>query len=311
MHKSKNTHKHKSPEISGLFYFQKESMKEKITVAIQGALGAFHEEAAKRYFKNQKIEILACDTFPEVIKAVENKTATHGIMAIENTVAGSILPNYALIQEAELKITGEYYMRIVQNLMALPGTKIEELSEVYSHPMAIYQSRKFFRKYLNISLIEAVDTAISANDVRKFGKKKRGAIASVAAAERNNLQILAHGIEDDKKNYTRFFILKTKKSSLKNDVKIDKASACFSLKHKTGSLSAALSIFAFYGINLFKIQSHPIIGQPGEYLFHVDLVFDDYEMYLSCLSAIKPLTRNIQILGEYKAGYQSYLDIHA
>ncbi len=279
-------------------------------VSIQGALGAFHEEAANKYFEGIGIEILPCDTFPETLQAVESGNADFAMMAIENTVAGSILPNYALLQESRLEIAGEYYMRIVQNLMALPGVKIEDLEEVYSHPMAIYQSRKFFRNYQKIRLIESVDTAISARDVVDSKDHKRGAIASKAAAQRYGLQIIAEGVEDNKKNYTRFFALRQKHKLQHISPEVNKASLCFSLPHQTGSLSAILSIFAFYGINLHKIQSHPIIGQPGQYSFHVDLVFSDFGRYRQCLQAIRPLTENVQIFGEYKEGYQSYKQIH-
>ncbi len=285
-------------------------MKNKIKVAIQGAYGAFHEQAAIRYFKNNEIEIVPCDSFPDVIKSVENKTSDYGMFAIENTVAGSILPNYALIQDSELEIIGEYYMRIVQNLMAPHGSSIHDLTEVYSHPMAIYQSRKFFRNYPNIRLIESIDTALSAKDAADANIKTRGAIAGEIAAERYNLSILAKGIEDNKKNYTRFFALKRRSKVKQTSADTNKASICFSLPHSTGSLSGVLSIFAYYGINLHKIQSHPVIGRPGKYSFHVDLVFTDYPRYRQCLQAIHPLIENIQILGEYKEGYQSYNVIH-
>lgn len=280
-------------------------------VAIQGALGAFHEEAANLYFAGTEIEIVPCDTFPEVIKSVETGESDFAMMAIENTVAGSILPNYALLQESELEIAGEYYMRIVQNLMAMKGSRIEDLVEVYSHPMAIYQSRKFFRNYPKIRLIESVDTAISARDVRDSGEPTRGAIGSESAALRYGLQIVAAGVEDNKQNYTRFFALRRKHALQQITPEVNKASLCFSLPHTAGSLSAILSIFTFYGLNLHKIQSHPILGQPGQYLFHVDLVFSDYGRYRQCLQAIRPLTESVQIFGEYKEGYQSFRDIHS
>lgn len=281
----------------------------KIKVAVQGIPGAFHEEAAERYFKNREIEIVPCHSFPDLIRSTETGKSDYAVMAIENTVAGSILPNYALLQESDLEITGEYYMRIVQNLMALPGTKISELQEVFSHPMAIYQCRKFFREYPHIRLTESADTALSARDLIEFGTPERGAIAAATAAKRYGLEILSEGIEDDKKNYTRFFIL-NKKNKTKPDELNNKASLCFSLPHSTGSLSAVLSVFAFYHINLHKIQSHPIIGQPGQYAFHVDLVYTDYPKYRKCLQAIEPLTENIHTLGEYKEGYQSFRKIH-
>lgn len=279
-------------------------------VAIQGAYGAFHEEAAKRYFKGDELEIVPCYTFPDVVQEVESGSADYAMMAIENTVAGSILPNYALLQDSQLQIVGEYYMRIVQNLLTLEGASLEKLTEVYSHPMAILQSRRFFKQYPHIRLVESADTALSAKDVVESGDITRGAIAAETAAERYGLKILAGGIEDNKKNYTRFFVLGSRQLETEITAKTNKASVCFSLPHATGSLAAVLSVFAFYGINLHKIQSHPIIGQPGQYSFYVDLVFADYQRYKQCLQAITPLTANVLIFGEYEEGYQSYRKIH-
>lgn len=286
-------------------------MKTVYKVAIQGTFGAFHEVAAKRYFKNKVIEIVPCETFQELIQTVESGNVDYGMMAIENTVAGSILPNYALIQNSKLEIVGEYYMRIVQNLLAPKGSSFGKLKKVCSHPMAIYQSSIFFKNYPHIKLIDSVDTAISARDVAKEGDPTNGVIASKNAAELYGLNILAEGIEDNKKNYTRFFALRQKSETKKIHLKVNKASLCFSLPHATGSLSAILSIFAFYDINLNKIQSHPIIGEPGRYAFHVDLVFENHLRYSQCLQAIKPLIQNITILGEYEEGYQSYKTIHS
>lgn len=278
-------------------------------VAIQGILGAFHEEAAVKYYKTDKIELVQCKTFSDLINAVETKEADTGIMAIENTIAGSILPNYALIENSSLKITGEIYLRIIQNLIAKNGEKIEEIEEVFSHPMAIYQCSGFFKKFPKIRLIESLDTAISAKDIANSGANNTAAIASSFAAKRYNLKILAESIEDNKLNYTRFFELKKEIGKRKNEP--NKSSICFSLSNQTGSLSKVLSVFAFYDINLHKIQSHPIIGVPGRYSFYIDLIFTDFERYKQSVNAVMPLTENFEIMGEYKEANKSLTKLHS
>ncbi len=277
-------------------------------VAIQGILGAFHEEATVKYYKTDNIDLIQCRTFADLIEAVETKKADTGIMAIENTIAGSILPNYSLIEKSELKITGEIYLRIVQNLIAKNGEKVEEIEEVFSHPMAIYQCSNFFKKYPNIRLVESFDTAISAKDIASSSAKNTAAIASSFAAKRYNLKILAESIEDNKLNYTRFFELK-KEDNTSND-NINKSSICFSLSNKTGSLSKVLSVFSFYDINLHKIQSHPIMGVPGRYSFYVDLIFDDLKRYKQAVNAVMPLTENFIIMGEYIEANKSLTKLH-
>ncbi len=277
-------------------------------VAIQGILGAFHEEATVKYYKTNSIELIQCRTFADLIEAVETEKADTGIMAIENTIAGSILPNYSLIEKSKLKITGEIYLRIVQNLIAKNGEKIEDIEEVFSHPMAIYQCSNFFKKYPNIRLVESFDTAISAKDISSSGAKNTAAIASSFAAKRYNLKILAKSIEDNKLNYTRFFELK--KDDNTSNENVNKSSVCFSLSNKTGSLSKVLSVFSFYDINLHKIQSHPIIGVPGRYSFYVDLIFDDFERYKQSINAVMPLTENFKIMGEYNEANKSLTKLH-
>jgi len=281
---------------------------EKIKVAIQGIHGAFHEEASARYYKNKEIELVPCKTFSDLIESVESGEADRGIMAIENTIAGSILPNYALIEQSNLHITGEIYIRIVQNLIAKDGEKIDEIKEVYSHPMAIYQCSKFFKEYSQIRLVESFDTAISAKDIANSNEKNTAAIASSFAAKRYNLKILAESIEDNKLNYTRFFELK--REPKQKTKKINKSSVCFSLSNKTGSLSSVLSVLAYYDINLHKIQSHPIMGKPWKYSFYVDLVFDDYKRYKQAKKAVIPLTTNFKVLGEYKESNKSLTKLH-
>lgn len=272
-----------------------------IKILIQGGYGAFHEMAAKYYFGDSPIEILPKNTFREVIRSLKQQQADYGIMAIENSLAGSILPNYALLKDSPMHIVGEIYLRIRQNLVALPGESIGNLKEVYSHPMAILQCQAFFDQYPHIRLIESMDTALSAREIRKKNLSHTGAIASTLAAETYQLEILAEGIETNKMNYTRFLILGENGNSPAPE-QTNKASVHFALAHEIGSLSKILSVFSFYNLNLSKIQSLPIIGKDWEYQFYVDLEYDSYERYRQSLEAARPFTSELGILGEYRRG---------
>ncbi len=279
-------------------------------VAIQGGPGCNHEIAARAYFENEDIEIIPCLTFQELFDILHNDRSIYGIVAIENTLAGSLLSNYTMLRESDLKIIGEYKLRIKHNLMALPGQSINDIKEVHTHPMALAQTENFFKKHKDIKLIATEDTALSAKDIAENKLKGIAGIASELAAQLYNLEIIEHGIETNKKNFTRFLIVtdKAKKEvdELLEDGKINKASIVFSLSHEEGSLSKILTILAFYNINLSKIQSLPIIGHEWEYMFYADLVFNDYTRYLQSLDAIRPLCRNLKIMGEYEKGRQSY-----
>lgn len=265
-------------------------------IAIQGINGSFHEIAARQYFKNQDIEIIPCNSFKELFLSMQNSIADSAVMAIENTVAGGLLPNYALLQQSAYRITGETFIRIKQNLLALPGQSIEDINEVSSHYMAIAQTRNFFNNYPDIKLTESEDTALSARSIAENGEINKATIASELAAELFGLEILAEGIETHKNNYTRFLIIEKEN---KENTEIDKASLCFSIPHEKGSLSKVLSILTYYNINLTKIQSLPLVGKEWQYQFYIDLVFDSYDMYKQSISAIKPLIRDLRILGEY------------
>jgi len=271
-------------------------------IAIQGGYGAFHEIAAIHYFENENIEIVPKNTFKDLFKALQQGLVDYGITAIENSLAGSILPNYTLLLESSMKIIGEIYLRIKQNLVALPGQSIEDIKEIYSHPMALLQCQKFFEDYPHIKLIDSVDTALSAKDIRDNKLSGIGAISSTLAAQKYNLEILAAGIETNKKNYTRFLILEEKNGRIKRNENVNKSSITFALAHKIGCLSKVLSILSYYEINLTKVQSMPIIGKEWEYQFYVDLEIDDYKLYKQAIEAIKPFTSNLQILGEYMKG---------
>ena len=243
-----------------------------------------------------------CDVLAQrkdLFVALDQGKASGAIMAIENTVAGGLLPNYSLLHKHSRKVKGEVFLRIQQNLMALPGQTIEEITEVHSHYMAIAQTREFFKSYPHIRLVESEDTAKSAADIMRNGQRRIGAIASELAAELFGLEILQASIETHKQNFTRFLILDDHITVSEKD--IDKSSICFTLPHKTGRLSQVLSIFAFYDLNLTKIQSLPIPGKEWQYFFYVDLKFDDYGHYLEAMNAVRPLVDELTVMGEYKS----------
>lgn len=279
-------------------------------IAIQGWPGANHEIAAKAYFEEEEVDIIPCLSFPDLFDALKKDRDSYGIIAIENTLVGSLLPNYTMLKDSDLVIIGEYKLRIKHQFLALPGQTIEDIKEVYSHPMAIMQCQAFFKDYPHIKLIESEDTALSAKNIADKQLKGIGAIASELAAEMYQLETLARNIETNKKNFTRFLIItdkgKTEVDELLEQDRVNKSSIVFSLPHDEGSLSKVLSVLAFYSINLTKIQSLPIVGQEWEYLFYVDLTFTDYKRYLQSLDAIRPLTKKLKSLGEYEKGKQSY-----
>lgn len=275
---------------------------ESLKVCIQGYAGAFHEIAARFCFKEEQIEIVPAHTFDDLVQKVElQEEVDLGMMAIENTLAGSLMHNYKLLNDSNLKIIGEVYLRIKQNLMALPGTKIEDLFEVRSHPIAIAQCREYFRQYPQIRLVETVDTALSAKNIREGNLEGIGAIASTLAAELYDMDILTEGIETNKKNHTRFLILqRTDKTPEMQHA--NKVSLCFSVDHEVGSLYKVLAVLAAYNVNLTKIQSAPIIGKPWEYMFFLDFVAEGNVSHHQAIDAIRPITNNLNILGMYRKG---------
>ena len=271
-------------------------------VAIQGIKGSFHEQAAYMFYERSgypKPEIVECQSFDSLYVSMNEGKADAAVMAIENTVSGGLLPNFELLRKNSQKIKGEVFLRIKQNLMTLPGQKIEDLHEVRSHYMAINQTRPYFADYPWIRLVEYGDTAKSAADIVKEGVPGVGAIASDLAAEIYGLEIIAESIETYKQNFTRFLILDD--SITVDKAKINKASMCFTLPHKPGSLTHVLTILSFYDMNLTRIQSLPIPGQEWQYFFYVDIKFEDYTRYEQALSAVKPLMTDLNILGEYEA----------
>ena len=279
-------------------------------MAIQGVRGSFHEIAAAEYFAGKEINTVPCDTFDDLFRLVKGGKAGFGTVAFENSVAGSILPNYELLRRSHLTVTGEIYLRIIQNLIAMPGQQLKDIREIHSHPMAIQQCSLFLEKMRRegVKVVETVDTALSAKIISEKKHNGMGAIASSAAAEMYNLSIIRKEIEDDRQNFTRFLIISGSINGRTgiNENTADKAMVCFSLPHKVGSLSQVLSVLAFYQISLTKIQSLPIVGKPWEYLFHIDLVFNDYQRYRMALDAIRPLTEGLEIVGEFRQGVMPY-----
>ena len=271
-------------------------------VAIQGFSGCFHEQAARMFYGEREgvcPEIVECATFDGLYSSMNAGQADAAIMAIENTVSGGLLPNFELLRKYDVKIKGEVFLRIRQNLMAFPGQTIEDIREVRTHYMAINQTRAFFSEYPHIRLVESEDTAKSAADIAREGLWGIGAVASELAAELYGLEILKPGIETYKQNFTRFLILDD--SLQVPEQEIDKVSMCFTLPHKSGSLAQVLTILSFYDMNLTRIQSLPIPGREWQYFFYVDIKFDSYERYRQALTAVRPLMEDLNILGEYRA----------
>lgn len=277
-------------------------------VAIQGGLGAYHGIAAENFF-GKEVEIVPCITFRDIFTTIKKEPNTIGIIAIENTIAGSLLGNYDLLKENKLPIAGEYKQRISHCLAALPGQTIHDIKEVESHPIALMQCTEFLDTLPGVRIIEHEDTALAAKDIAEKHLSTTAAICSTKAAEIYGLNILARGIETNKHNFTRFLIIANPwvVDELQKGEVLNKSSIVFTTPHSEGSLSKVLSVFSFYGINLTKIQSLPIIGREWEYQFYVDLTFSDLTRYKQSLQAIRPLTSELKLLGEYPNGKQSEL----
>jgi prephenate dehydratase len=272
-------------------------------IAIQGEIGSFHDITAHRYYEGEQMQIVCCSTFEEVFENMKQDPTMIGIMAIENTIAGSLLHNYELLRESGCTIVGEHKTHISHCLCALPGQKIEELTEVHSHPVALAQCYKYLSRHQNLKMVEDEDTAGSAKWIAENNLKGVAALCHADAAKLYGLEVLENNVEDNPHNYTRFLVLSNpaKADFLRALNEANKSSIVFSLPHEEGSLSQVLSILSFYRINLTKIQSLPIIGREWEYLFYVDVTYDNLTRYRQSIDAITPLTRDLVILGEYKA----------
>ena len=276
-------------------------------IAIQGYKGCFHEQAARLFYASvipseveEALAVVECDTFEGLYAALDEGRADAAVMAIENTVSGGLLHNFDLLRKKSRRVKGEVYTRIGQNLMALPGQRLEDIREVRTHYMAINQARPWFEKNAPwIKLTESEDTAKSAAELARAGEKGVGAVASELAARLYGLDILAAGIETHKQNFTRFLILDDALEV--PQAQMDKALLCFTLPHKPGSLAQILTILSFYEMNLTRIQSLPIPGREWQYFFYIDIKFADYLRYTQALAAIRPLLEDLEVLGEYKS----------
>tara|TARA_B100001758_G_scaffold21258_1_gene14967 strand:- start:3632 stop:4465 length:834 start_codon:yes stop_codon:yes gene_type:complete len=272
----------------------------KLNIGIQGIKGSYHHIASESYF-NENFNLRECLTFDHLVNEIEKSEIDMGVMAIENSIAGSIIPNYALIDQNNLLIVGEVYFKINHNLMALNGQNINQINEVFSHPMALLQCKSFFSEYPHIRLVESDDTAYEARRISKNNLKGVAAIASIEAAKYYNLNVLFKSIQTIKNNITRFVIIQKRTNQPIID-NINKASLKFILDDKRGSLAAVLNAMSDCKLNLTKIQSLPVIEKPGKYAFFVDLIFDDINNYLKAKKILSIMASHFKVLGEYSNG---------
>ncbi len=271
-------------------------------IAIQGVIGSFHDIAAHQYFDNEQIQLICCDTFEQVFEHIKRDPTVIGMLAIENTIAGSLLHNYELLRDSGTTIVGEHKLHIEHCICCLPEDSWETIKEVHSHPVALMQCRDFLANHPDLKAVEAPDTAGSAMFIAEHKCRGWAAICHAEAARNYGLKILQNSIEDNKHNFTRFLVVcnPNKADFLRDIGKADKASIVFTTSHDEGSLSKVLTILSFYKINLTKIQSLPIIGHEWEYMFYVDVTYDNITRYRQSIDAIIPLTKELKVLGEYK-----------
>ncbi|MBU3027460.1 prephenate dehydratase [Zobellia galactanivorans] len=270
----------------------------KLKIAIQGIKGSNHHQVAREYF-DDNVDLVECMSFDFLVDQLLQKTADIGVMAIENSIAGSIIPNYALVYHKDLHIIGEHYLNIHHHLMALKGQEIADIEEVRSHPMALLQCKEFFGDYPHIKMVEDVDTAETAKRIQEQQLRHIAAIAPEVAADLYDLNIVARDIQTIQNNATRFIIVKTKNKVLPKE-EINKASVRFVTDHKRGSLAAVLNVMSDCNLNLTKIQSLPIIETPWKYAFFVDVTFDDYDCFDKAKSLLNIMSEDFKVLGEYK-----------
>ncbi len=274
-----------------------------LRVGIQGVPGCYHDAAAHLYFADRDIMPVAFDTFDAEFDHLANDASMVGAVAIENTIAGALLQNHELLRKSNLVIVGEHKMRISHTLCALPGQRIDQLTEVNSHPMALMQCANYLNLHPNLRKVEKFDTAGSAKEISEQILTGHAAVCGEYAAELYGLEILDRGIETNKRNFTRFLfvcdpLMAHELAPRSEDT--DKASIVFTIPHAKGSLCHILTILSFYDINMSKIQSMPIIGREWEYRFYVDVTYDSYVRYRQSIEAVRPLLNDLRILGEYK-----------
>ncbi|MEO0572454.1 MAG: prephenate dehydratase [Bacteroidota bacterium] len=269
-----------------------------LKVAIQGVKGSNHHQVAKEYFGNS-IDLVECLSFDSLVDRLMEGVADMGVMAIENSIAGSIIPNYNLVYHNSIHIIGEHYLSIQHNLMVLKGQTLEQIDEVRTHPMALLQCKDYLRQYPGLKLVEDVDTAETARQIQRKQLKKVAAIAPKVAAELYGLDIIAPEIQTIKNNATRFIILK-KQNKVLPKTEINKASLRFITDHKRGSLATVLNVMSDCNMNLTKIQSLPVIETPWKYAFFVDMTFDSYDEFAKAKSLLEIMSEDFRVLGEYK-----------
>lgn len=271
------------------------------TIAIQGEIGSFHDIAAHQYFKGEQIQTICCATFEELFMKIKEDPTIIGMLAIENTIAGSLLHNYELLRDSNTSIVGEHKLHIQHCICCLPDDEMQSLTEVHSHPVALMQCRGYLSKHKQIKAVEDFDTAGSAELISRNQHHGWAAICHADAARLYGMKVLEDSIEDNKHNYTRFLVVSNpnKADFMRPLEQADKSSLVFSLPHEEGSLSKILTILSFYDINLTKIQSLPVIGHEWEYMFYVDVTYDNLTRYRQSIDAIIPLTKELRILGEY------------
>lgn len=275
-------------------------------IAIQGLTGSFHDIAANQYFDGEQVQLICCATFEEVFENIRRDPTVIGMMAIENTIAGSLLHNYELLRDSGTTVVGEHKLHISHCICCLPDDDWDTIQEVHSHPVALMQCRNFLSGHPKMKAVESEDTAGSAKEIAEGQHRGWAAICSASAARLYGMKILEDHIEDNKHNFTRFLVVcnPRKADFLRPLDRTNKSSLVFSLPHEEGSLSQVLSILSFYKINMTKIQSLPIIGHEWEYMFYVDVTYDNLTRYRQSIDAIAPLTKELKILGEYQDGKQ-------
>ncbi len=270
-----------------------------LKIAIQGIQGSFHHQVAHQYF-DKNVQLHECSSFREVVTSLKTNQSDKAVMAIENSIAGAILPNYSLIDKNELHIIGEFYLDIDMNLMVFPNQKIEDITEVHSHPIALLQCADFFSQYPHIKLVESSDTAITAKRIEEGLIKNMGALASSVAAKTYNLEIIAKSVHTVKSNKTRFVILKNSNQEIPKEL-INKASIKFELEDNPGALATVLNVLNNSKLNLTKIQSLPVIETPFTYAFFVDVVFEKHKHFEKAIKILELMTEHFKVLGEYQS----------
>ncbi|MBR5687657.1 MAG: prephenate dehydratase [Prevotella sp.] len=270
-------------------------------IAIQGIIGSFHDIASHQYFQDEQVQIICCSTFEQVFENIKRDPTVIGMMAIENTIAGSLLHNYELLRDSGTTVVGEHKLHICHSICCLPEDDWSTITEVHSHPVALMQCRHYLANHPELRAVETEDTAGAAEYISRHQCRGMAAICHAEAARLYGMKVLEDSIEDNKHNFTRFLVVchPRKADFLRPLEKANKASLVFSLPHEEGSLSKVLTILSFYNINLTKIQSLPIIGHEWEYMFYVDVTYDNLTRYRQSIDAIAPLTKELTILGEY------------